>query len=380
MVADTTVKYFASTMTGAPTLNNTAGSLIAVLDACLVNGFGLKTCDSVVISGGVGTATISTGHSAFESAVVLFSGATSQTALNGERKVTMIGTNTIQFDASDLVDGTIAGTITVKLAPAGWLKAFSATNQAAYKSGNVQASGMFVRVDDQTTTYASIRGYEVMTDINTVTGAFPNTTQQAHSSWPKANSAVAANWWVYANDRFVYFGVAPNASNPTNYFIYGFGDTVPRRSGDPYRFALFSNTADASGQSAGSAYSPVPLPSGGSCSRFLARSYTGLGSPVAVTLTWLGVNTFSAYAGISFPNPEDNAILFAPMVVVEGATYRGELPGILASPQAIGAGIVDGTRIKYTPGYGRTVMYRQAVHSAGVFGGVFFDLTGPWSN
>ena len=39
----TSVKYFHSELPGAPVLSGTAGSRIAVLDACLVNGWGLLT-------------------------------------------------------------------------------------------------------------------------------------------------------------------------------------------------------------------------------------------------------------------------------------------------------------------------------------------------
>jgi len=38
-----TVQVYKSSDAGAPSLNNTAGSLIALLDACLVNGYGAKT-------------------------------------------------------------------------------------------------------------------------------------------------------------------------------------------------------------------------------------------------------------------------------------------------------------------------------------------------
>lgn len=41
MTADTSVKYLHSAMPGAPVLSGTAGSLISVLDACLVNGLSL---------------------------------------------------------------------------------------------------------------------------------------------------------------------------------------------------------------------------------------------------------------------------------------------------------------------------------------------------
>ena len=44
------VVYFTSTMSGAPTLTNTAGSLIGILDACLVDGLGSVTLDSLVVA------------------------------------------------------------------------------------------------------------------------------------------------------------------------------------------------------------------------------------------------------------------------------------------------------------------------------------------
>lgn len=42
-MSGTEVFLLRSTDTGAPTLNGTAGSLIALLDACLVNGYNSKT-------------------------------------------------------------------------------------------------------------------------------------------------------------------------------------------------------------------------------------------------------------------------------------------------------------------------------------------------
>lgn len=384
-MVDTSVKYFTSAMTGAPTLANVAGNLIAVLDACLVNGFGLKTCDSVVISSGVGTATISTGHSAIEQCVVLFAGATSPAALNGERKVTSIGSNTIVFDASGLPDGAATGTITVKLAPAGWTKAFAGTNLAAYKSANPAASGMFARFDDTTTTYASVRGYETMTDINAGAGIFPAAIQQAHSSWPKSNSAAAKSWWLVANDRCVYFGVAPSTSCPLNTLIFSFGDVIPRRTSDAYRFCLMSNTVDGSAQG-GIAYSPVVAAGAyaSSSGKYFPRSYAAIGVSVAVTLQWFGTNnqSMSGFGGGAFPNPADNALIMVPMYILEGVGIRGEMPGILATPQAIQANIVDGTIIKDIVGFDRIVVYRTGGYSNGngTVGGVFFDLTGPWSS
>ena len=53
MTVSTSVKWAVSSMMGAPTLNGTAGSMIALLDAFLINGFGMKAVDSAQVTGGV---------------------------------------------------------------------------------------------------------------------------------------------------------------------------------------------------------------------------------------------------------------------------------------------------------------------------------------
>ena len=129
----TSVKYFTSAMAGAPQLNTTAGCLIAMLDACLIDGFGLKTADSVVVASNIATLTVAAGVGFADHAVVLIAGAT-PAGLNGEKRILSKTTTTITFDATGISDQTASGTITAKLAPAGWQKQFSATNLAAYRS------------------------------------------------------------------------------------------------------------------------------------------------------------------------------------------------------------------------------------------------------
>src|ERR1700740_2942620 len=122
-MADTSVKYFDSTMIGGPVLSGTVGSIIGILDACLVNGFGQVTLDSLVVSGGVATATRAAGHSHVKDGVAFIAGS-SIALLNGEQKVTAVTATTFQF-ATTAADGTATGTITSKVAPAGWVKAFT---------------------------------------------------------------------------------------------------------------------------------------------------------------------------------------------------------------------------------------------------------------
>jgi hypothetical protein len=131
-MADTSVKFFHSEMAGAPVMNGLAGSLINVLNACLINGFGLKNVDSCVITGGVAKLNISTGHSAVVGSIVQVANAV-PAALNGEQRVTAITPVSVSF-ATSLSDQTATGAITVKQAPAGWVSPFVGTNIATYKS------------------------------------------------------------------------------------------------------------------------------------------------------------------------------------------------------------------------------------------------------
>jgi len=56
------VKYFRSDDTGAPTLTGQAGSLISLLDACLINGYNTKTPSGIIRSGSTATVTFATAH------------------------------------------------------------------------------------------------------------------------------------------------------------------------------------------------------------------------------------------------------------------------------------------------------------------------------
>jgi len=380
--ADTSVCVFSSTQTGAPSLSNVAGNLIEVLDACLANGWGLVTCDSVVIAGGVGTATINAGHAAIPYGVVQFAGATGTlSAVNGRRKVKSVTTTTVVFDAADLADGTVTGTIAMKIAPAGWTKAFSGTNLAAYKSANVQASGALLRVDDTTTTYAAVRGYEAMTSIDVGSGMFPLVSQVASSVWPKSDASTARTWWIIANDRFIYLWVCPLASVPTLAVIVGAGDAVSRKRMDAYRFCLFSLTStSAIAPASAYQYQPIASAAGSFAVACAARSYSGIGAPSILGKTWLDAGGgYSGYGAKLFPNPSDNGVLLTDPLLTEGAAYRGGLPGVFSSPQMIGSGIYDGQIINGLVGYLGDLIYKTWGYDASARGGLFFDPVGPWS-
>ena len=115
----TTVKHFHSAMSGAPVLNGTAGSLIAVLDACLQDGFGLKAASGITVASGVATVTFANGHSFEPDTIALIAGATPG-ALNGEKVVLTTSTNAITFAAPGVPDGAATGQPYFTIRAIGW--------------------------------------------------------------------------------------------------------------------------------------------------------------------------------------------------------------------------------------------------------------------
>jgi hypothetical protein len=225
---DTSVKYFHSGLTGAPVLSGTAGSLVAVLDACLVNGFAVSAVASLVVASNIATATISGGHSAEVGSVVLVSGAT-PSGLNSEKKVLSVGAGntTLTFDAPGISDQTASGTISLKLAGAGWSKEFTGTNLAAYKSNNVAGTGCRLRVDDTAGKTARVVGYETMTAISTGSGPFPTSTQRSGGSWWTKSTVAdgsSRTWTLVADDRMFYLITGYHPTYPAGGAFMGFGD------------------------------------------------------------------------------------------------------------------------------------------------------------
>ena len=387
-----TVKYFHSALTGAPTLNGVAGSLIAVLDACLVDGFGLKTADSVTVSGGIATATFSTGHSFEPDVIALVAGAT-PAGLNGEKRVLTTATNVITFDATSIADGAATGAITVKLAPAGWAKAFSGTNLAAYRSQDVTGTRLFLRVDDTGTTNARVVGYESMSDVNTGLRGFPLPPQVAGGGyWPKANAvnATARAWTVIADTKTVWVHLHTATSGiGASGCVWGFGDFDSYKSGDPYACALqcsYTDTATATATNAAAAeYAGLSGISG----PIAARSFTALGGSVVLDHA---AESHTSAAGVSgavasalapsYPNGTNNSLVLSRNALVErSVALRGVSPGLLLAPQNCHAQFNWRDKVPGQGQYaGRTLLAVKAGSPAGTAsqGVVFFDITGPW--
>lgn len=392
----TSVKYFHSGMAGAPSVNGTAGNMIGLLDAVLVNGWGLKTLDSLVVADGIATGTISTGHSFSVDSVALIAGVTGTTALNGEKRILSVSATQFTFDATGVADETSTGTITAKLAPLGWTKAFSGTNKAVYKPSDLGATGCHLRVDDASTSDARVVGYEVMSDVDTGTGPFPTTAQQSGGLfWPKGNTTSGArNWWVFGDERMFYVCLAPSTSYATRPFVFGFGDIKSYSATDAYNCVLAGAVASAANlaMTTTNCLSVTQLtatPAVAQTGLVAARDYTGVGSSQVLAKCGMhggansvgsGVNGYLATGIMSYPNGPDQSLILTPVLLYANGNVRGELPGFEHTPQTIAAGLffTSGDAVAGTGAAAgkKRIAIRSGSQSTDYC--VFFDPIGPW--
>lgn len=381
----TSVKYFHSELPGAPVLSGTAGSRIAVLDACLVNGWGLLTASGVSVAGGVATATFTASHSFEPLSVILVAGA-SVPAINGEQRVTSTASLSISWPAPGVADGPVSGTITIKLAPAGWVK-MSGTNKAAYKSGNVSASGCWLQIDDTGAQLARLRAYDAMTDVNTGTGPTPTDAQQSGGLYMSCSSTAttaARKWIVAASDKFCILLIAYSASYPNDYSAYAFGDFPSLKSGDAYPFIVVADTvsyigAIYIGDSAATAIASA-------VGVFVVRNYTQVGGSIPAKLAKPGMLAASgASSNPPGPNPINNSLELSPTLIYEGAgtnaNRRGTLPGVYGIPHFVGTAYDNKQAIPAAIGLPGHVLIGVRYYSATDAATGYryaIDITGPW--
>lgn len=388
-VVDTSVKHFHSGMVGAPVLSGTAGALIALLDACLINGFDLKAATSLVVAGGVATLSFAGSHSATVDSVVLVAGS-SIAELNGEQKITVIGSGFVKF-ATAAIDGTATGTISFKMAPVGWLKPFSGTNLAVYKSADVTSTGMYCRVDDTGTMFCRLRGFEAMTDVSTGTGLFPLDAQISGGGYLNKSSAasvIAVKWRLFADSRGMYLNItgysASSASVEAGRTVYIGDIAATRPGGDPYAFIIGCGIAGG--------YSDINglVDQQSQISHYAPRDYHALGGSVGHSSlpetgngTVSGTDTFFG----PFPSKIDGGLRLSRRYIANGSATepRGTLPGLYTIPQSsVGTTVPPGTVIPATGVLaGRNLMAVGCGAGTPPYPSVslgisLINITGPW--
>jgi len=381
-MANTNTRYFNNSMVGAPTLSGSAGALISVLDACLVNGFNLLTLDSLVVASNVATGT-KTAHGFVVNQVLQIAGA-SPAGLNGAIRVTEATTNTFKFATVGIADQTATGTITAKAAPAGFEKQFSGTNLAVYRSANVLSTRIPIKVDDTATLSASVQLAEGYTDISTAV----NLCATQYFKKSTAADASARPWVLVADDKTAYLFVSWN--NTSVYDAYHFGDFSSYTVGDVFNYrlqGLTSASVPASiGQYSGAVCDAAVHGAGGISAGYAPRAYSqmvgakdvyqvSMAGALALGVAGAVVAQFAVsgnhgYQGTQYndpypnPSPIDNGIHFSPVYVVEavsgGKGIRGEARGLLHTIESAAlSGYAIYTGVENTPS-GLVLLVRSA--------------------
>lgn len=333
-----TRRVYRSTDYGAPNIQGQAQKLIDFLQAVLVDGYGTQTLSAGALTASGTTCTLVTpiAHGWVGTAKITVAGAT-PSAYNGEFSATVTGANTVTYTALSAPGTSPAtGTITVKLAGAGWTKpaGMVGTNVAAFKQG-VGSSGFYLNVDDTNTTYSIVRGYEDMTAVNTGTGLFPTTTQSATGLYMvKSSTADTTNrpWVCVATEEFFALYIDTNSSGTgVQSNIHFFGDIASYIPGDSTRAMLKANTGTTY---SATTYTPNTSITSAFNGAYLSRPYSQLTGATTVSIitdySKGGAGNFGN-GGMPYPNPADNGVYLSKVWIGEPATgtLRGEIPGVL---------------------------------------------------
>lgn len=112
-----------------------------------------------------------------------------------------------------------------------WQKVFTGTNKAVYRADN--GDRYYLRVDDSNAQYGLVRAYATMSDVDTGTSDFPNTTQQTNYAWHKSNTAnsTARTYLGIATDRFFLLLINGGWSG-SGQDLYFFGDIKKANASD----------------------------------------------------------------------------------------------------------------------------------------------------
>ena len=389
------VKWFSSDMRGAPTISGTAGSRIAALDACLLTGFGPVTSTGVTVSGGIATLGVPSGQTFAQHAVVLIGGAT-PSALNGEHRVLTSSSTQITVPTT-AADGAATGTIEIRYAPVGgWDKVFTGTDKAVYRSADVTSPRHYLRVDDTGATFARVRGYESMADVDTGTGPFPTDAIMSGGGYwwgSSVASGAAVRWKLFADGRTLLLAIAPYSHNSTTAIaapLRGFGDPIALRpSGDNWCTFLSAGGSAANALQQGSLDGGNPAASSATGLSVAPRAWQGIGSAVVLAPGALtgGSQTSGADPALgAFPSEIDGELKISPMLLAEvgaGKPPRAMVPGVWHISQTGAYSLLnDGDLLAGTEDLaGRTLMCvatTSSTLSSAANAAYLVDITGPW--
>ena len=429
------VKFYNDLMEGAPQVNNTNGSLTAMLDAVLVNGFGVRAATGISFSAGIATITFAATHKYLLNQVVEVSGVP-QAEYNGQFNVISKTTFTISY----YVNGTPpapTGTPSVKNPSLNFEIAFTGANKRAYRSKSILSSRLYLRVDDSldpsySDAYSKkgkVTMIESMTDIDTITGSQapydPGNLTRNHigtgtgvnavDGWYKwyyartqlngggqtedtmATSAANRSWVIIGDDRGFYFFISSDPNNGAR-TGYCFTDFESFRQGDAFATILTAtdfngaaNTPNGNYYANSTDFNSKFAASLDVSGKVILKDYQQVGPPIRAGFMGLGSINGQVISGqntgVVYPNGPDYGLIVHPAYIKQENNHiRGKMPGMMwvHNDQPLQHfEFVDGilgypgrkflvvTLTNYT---GASSEYNNNINKARIV----FDVTGPW--
>ena len=369
-----------STDSGAPTLTGQTGSLVTVLDKCLVVNHVFGTSDDVGFTdqsvearseGGTPFNLLLTNVTAarlyigmpttfsrakFDLATVGVGGTYIWEYWNGSAWTTLTVTDgTSGFTADGTVTWTIPSLwattavnavtqywvrIRASVTPGtnptvnfvtvgGWTRSHTAaTNQAAWRQGTGSNGFIFRLVGDGTTQDRAV-GYETLTTLgstlagDTATGRFPTDAQFSGGLyWTKSSTADAtARPWVVAVSEKLFHLYTDHLSTNITATHCIFGDIKTFKTGDAYHTIHIAGATGTPG-STNRAADLVAVGAAVLTAHFMSRNYTQLGTSIIISkhsdaAKLGGISTPMGAGGLVFPNPIDGGLYLAQVYVHE---------------------------------------------------------------
>lgn len=373
----TTTRDYRSTDPGMPVLSGQAGKLVDVLDV-IVNGGAPQSVTSITRSGD--TATVTKAAHGFRNGVRLqFEGA-DQAAYNIEATITVVNANTYTYPVSGAPASPATGTITAKMAGAGWSKPFSGSGKGCYRAP--QGNRFYLRLLDDGSDptngakVATIRGYVSMTDVDTGTEPFPTVAQMASGYFVGKSTtadATARPWRLLVDEKRV-IGLHAHVSGSPTLFGQGpvFGDLVGSAALDVYDTLIHAATTSGNAlNSAGGHGTYGNLSYGSGSYAHTARASNQSGSAHASYTVFACSNTSG---NSSLAEPDALGVFAAEAVQVtvgsgNTAPPRGYFPGVLFSRHYL-------PLATYPAGY--TVGQYEVVRCGNTGSDCFIIDTGNW--
>lgn len=393
-------------MQGAPVLStgtaqaaNTVvqGSLIALLKACLINGFGSTSVSSLVYSSATSsiTATVAAGHKFLIDSIIKISGA-NEANFNGEYRVTSITTTTVTFslDNGTPASSTATGTITIMIPPIdGWAIDYedAAAYKIIFKRTDSSASIPKLYIDNSAwTNWNAGAGHlakaimvENVTDINTWTTISDRRWVASH------NYATSSDWFLLGDKLLFHF--IPKYGLCSRRSILTFGDIKSIRPNDKYNclFSYYNEDSYVTGAGGNQFawnyggwypyYNNNFLMMNDTTHKTLARSHHQMFGQVSCQWkSWTGCMG----EGMTFPNPADNGFYVSadPLPIFDDLSFRGYLPSMFTAYSTPTG--YDNINIKNMPNIPNKIVKfifcQRNQQASQVERAACFDLTGPW--